>query len=161
MLPIQIRTGLLSLLLVSTSALAVDHAPSHDHHKPSAGLHLNQGQRWVTDAPLRQGMSGIREALIIAVHADTAHPLSAAEAGKLADAIRTQTDYLIANCVLTPKADAVLHVLLGQLLEGAEALRQNPANEAALHHIITALKDYPVYFNHEGWKPVTTATPAS
>jgi len=159
MLPKQIRTGLLSLLLVSTSALAVDRMPSHDHHKPSIGLHLNQGQRWATDAPLRQGMSNVREALILAVHADTTHPLSAAEADKLADAIRTQADYLVANCVLAPEADAVLHVLLGQLLEGAESLRLKPTDEAGLHNIITALKDYPAYFKHEGWKPVTTTTP--
>ena len=160
MLPYQIRTGLLSLLLVSTSALAVDRMPSHEHEPPSAGLQLNQGQRWSTDSHLRLGMSGIREAVISAVHVDTTHTLSAAEAGKLADTIQTQVDYLVAYCVLTPKADAVLHVLLGQLLEGADTLRKNPADETALHHIITALKDYPVYFEDADWKPVTTTAPA-
>lgn len=160
MSPFLIRTGLLSLLLVSFPAAAVDRMPAHDHQLPPEGLHLNQGQRWATNAPLRQGMSGIREAVVGAIHADTSRPLTTAEAGKLADAIRTQVDYLVAYCVLAPEADAVLHVLLGQLLEGAEGLRANPSDEAALHRIIQALKDYPVYFEHADWKPVTTPTPA-
>lgn len=163
MSPFLIRTGLLSVLLVSlpVSVAAVDRMPAHDHHLPPEGLHLNQGQRWASNAPLRQGMNGIREAVVAAVHADTTQPLTAAEAGKLADAIQSQVNYLVAHCVLTPLADATLHVLLGQLLEGAAALRANPADEAALHRIISALKDYPEYFDHEGWKPVTTDTPAS
>lgn len=155
-----LRTGLLPLLLMSASALAVDRMPVHDHHLPPAGLHLNQGQRWATNAPLRQGMGGIRDAVVGAIHADTSRPLTPAEAGKLADTIRTRVDYLVAYCVLPPDADAVLHVLLGQLLEGAEALRKNPADETALHRLVTALKDYPVYFDHDGWRPVTTPTPA-
>lgn len=160
MLPHLIRAGLLSLALLPPAALAVDRMPAHDHHLPPEGLHLNQGQRWATNAALRQGMGGIREAVMRAVHADAGHGLTAAEAKRLADAIRTQADYLVAYCVLAPEADAVLHVLLGKLLGGAEALRRDPADEAALHGIIEALKEYPVYFDHEGWQPVTTASPA-
>lgn len=157
----MIRMTALALLLASSTALAVDRMPSsHDHHVAPEGLHLNQGQRWASNAPLRQGMSGIRAAVVKAVHADTTQPLAAADAASLADAIRTQVDYLVAHCVLPPQADATLHVLLGQLLEGAEALRADPADEAALHRIIQALKEYPVYFDHADWKPVTTPTPA-
>lgn len=155
------RTGLLllSLLLSAYPAAAVDRMPAHDHLHPES-LHLNQGQRWPTNAALRQGMGGIRDAVIGAVHADTSRELTAAEAGKLADAIRTQADYLVAHCVLAPEADATLHALLGQLLAGAEALRANPADEEALHRIIQALKEYPVYFDHEGWRSVTSPLPA-
>lgn len=160
MLPILTRAGLLLLVLASPAAVAVDRLPVHDHHPPSGGLHLNHGQRWATNPPLRQGMNGIREAVASTVHADAARALTPREANRLADAIRRQVDYLVAYCVLAPEADAVLHVLLGQLLEGAEALRRDPADEAALHLILSALKDYPAYFDHEGWRPVTTAAPA-
>lgn len=160
MSPLLIRTGLLLLALVSPAAVAVERMPAHDHHPPSAGLHLNHGQRWATDAALRQGMGGIREAVVSAVHAAAARPLTAVEANRLADAIRDQVDYLVANCRLAPEADAVLHVLIGQLLQGADALRRRPADEAALHRILQALKEYPAYFDHDGWKPVTTASSA-
>lgn len=160
MSPLQIRTGLLSLLLAALPAAAVDRMPSHDHHLPAEGAQLNHGQRWPSNAPLRQGMTAIREAVIQALHADTTQPLSAAEANRLADTIRTQVDYLVAHCVLAPAADATLHVLLGKLLQGAEGLRGNPADEAALAAIVSALKDYPAYFDHADWKPVTTPTPA-
>lgn len=159
MLPLTIRAALLSLALSSPAALAVDRMPSHNHHLPPAGLHLDHGQRWETNAVLRQGMGGIREALMGAMHADAGGPLTAAAANRLADAIRTQVDYLVANCVLAPEADAVLHVLLGKLLEGAAGLRHDPADEAALQDIIQALKDYPVYFDDAGWKPVTAPAP--
>ena len=160
MSPLQIRTGLLSLLLASFPAAAVDRMPAHDHHLPAEGPQLNHGQRWQSNAPLRQGMTAIREAVIRALHANSSQPLSAAEANRLADTIRTQVDYLVAQCVLAPEADATLHALLGQLLAGAEALRANPADEEALHRIIQALKEYPVYFDHEGWRSVTSPLPA-
>lgn len=160
MSPFLIRTGLLTLLLGSFPAAAVDRMPAHDHPLPPEGLHLNQGQRWETNAALRQGMGSIRDAVVGAVHANAPGPLSPAEAGKLADVIHAQTNYLVAYCVLAPEADAVLHALLGELLAGAEALRANPADEAALHRIVQALKDYPVYFDHAGWKPVTSSAPA-
>lgn len=159
MSPLQIRTGLLSLLLAAFPAAAVDRMPSHHHHLPAEGPQLNHGQRWASNAPLRQGMTAIREAVVQALHADTSRALSAAEANRLADTIRTQVDYLVAYCVLAPEPDAALHGLLGKLLEGAEGLRQNPADEAALDAIVTALKEYPVYFDHAGWKPVTSSHP--
>lgn len=157
MSPRLLRTALLTLVLVPPAAVAVDRVPAHDHHVPPGGLHLNHGQRWATTAPLRQGMGGIREAVLAAMPAATAQPLTAAEADRLADAIRTQVDYLVAHCVLAPEADAVLHVLLGELLEGAAALRRNPADADALPRIVAALREYPRYFADENWKPLTRA----
>lgn len=155
-----LHAGLLSLLLAAPAAQAVDPAHAHDHHAPAKGLHLDHGRRWATDPALRQGMSAIRDAVVAAVHADRARPLSAAEATRLADAIQGQVDFLVANCRLAPEADAVLHVLIGQMLEGAGALRRHPADDAALQRIVHALKEYPDYFEHEGWRPVTSAAPA-
>lgn len=152
-----LRTSLLSLLLSTPAAVAVEHAPAHGDHAGAGGLHLNQGQRWATNAALRQGMGRIRDAAT--AHADAGRPMTAAEATRLAEAIRKQADYLVTHCVLAPEADAVLHVLLGRLLEGAGALQHNPADAAALQRIHAALQDYPVYFDHEGWRPATAAAP--
>lgn len=145
--------GLLVLVLAAPLAAAGDPPSSHVHRAPAAALHLDHGRRWATTPPLRQGMNGIRKAVAEAVPTPP-RALTAVEAKRLADAIRLQVDYLVANCVLAPEADAALHVLLGQMLEGAQALRRNPADEAALHGILAALNDYPAYFDHPGWQPV-------
>tara|TARA_R110002110_G_scaffold147570_3_gene338144 strand:- start:10678 stop:10896 length:219 start_codon:yes stop_codon:yes gene_type:complete len=37
----------------------------------------------------------------------------------LASKVLGQTDFMIENCKLEPKADAQLHIVLGQIIEGA------------------------------------------
>lgn len=158
LLPRIIQAGLLALVMATSSAAAIAGSPAsgHEaHHLPLSGLMLNGEARWSTDTALRSGMNGIREAVVSTLHGAGERPMTAQEATVLADTIQNQISYMIANCKLAPQADAVLHVLLGQLLEGAAALKQNPADTAALHTIIEALKNYPVYFDHPDWKPVT------
>lgn len=141
-------------LLAAPVALAAAGADSHDHSRHGPGLHLNHGQRWATNPALRQGMAALRGEVAQALQAAASRPLTATEANRLADAIRGQVDYLVANCVLVPEADGVLHVLLGRMLEGAAALRRRPGDGAALRGIAAALEEYPVYFDHGGWTPL-------
>lgn len=156
--PRIIQAGLLALVMTTSSAAAIAGSPAsgHEaHHLPPSGLMLNGEARWSTDTALRSAMNGIREAVVSTLHGAGERPMTAQQATALADTIQNQISYMIANCKLAPQADAVLHVLLGQLLEGAAALKQNPADTAALQTIIEALKNYPVYFDHPDWKPVT------
>ncbi|MDI1301749.1 MAG: hypothetical protein PSX71_07585 [bacterium] len=150
------RIGLLSLLLLGATAAAVDRLPEKGGaHVPPAGLVLNEGRRWGTNQPLRAGMGGIREAVFKTYHAAGKRPLNAKEGLALAEAIQNQIGYLVAYCTLAPQADAVLHILLERLEEGAAALKQNPADAKGRELILSALRNYPVYFDHPGWKPVT------
>jgi len=128
-----------------------DHAHEHEAHA-TAGLTLNDGARWATDEPLRIGMQRIRDAAAPAIDAG-AHSLSADAARVLAAAVREQVNFLVANCKLEPKADAVLHVLIAELLGGAEALERDPHAEGGLPRIERALLQYPEYFEHAGWTP--------
>jgi hypothetical protein len=61
---------------------------------------------------------------------------------------------MVANCKLDPEADANLHIILEQILEGAEALqgkeKKNP--RAGANRVVAALNDYGKYFDHPGWK---------
>ena len=158
LLPRIIQAGLLALVMSASSATAIAGSPAlgHEGHQfPPSGLMMNGEARWSTDTALRSGMNGIREAVVRTLHGAGERPMTAEEATALTDTIQNQISYMIANCKLAPQADAVLHVLLGQLLEGAAALKQNAADAAALHTIIGALKNYPVYFDHPDWKPVT------
>ena len=144
----------ISLLLSSQSLYAETGESGHDHghHGESdSTLSLNEGEKWKTDAPLRQGMQKINHAfmsLAPAFHNDT---LTKPEAVQLAKSINQQVDYLIANCKLEPKADTSLHVLISELLEGASVVSKQPLSMQGMPRIHKALMQYPDYFDHSGW----------
>lgn len=135
--------------LLMAPPVHAQHAHEHEAHA-TAGLTLNNGARWATDEPLRIGMQRIRDAAAPAINAGL-HSLSTEVAKALAGAVRGQVSYLVANCKLEPKADAVLHVLIAELLGGAEALEQDPHAEGGLPRIERALAQYPEYFEHPGF----------
>lgn len=129
---------------------AADHSHGHDEHA-AAGLSLDQGKKWQTDAPLRQGMLSIKDAAMKAAGAFHHDALTKPDAEKLAKHVNDQVAYLVANCKLEPQADATLHVLIGEMLQGAEILSKKPLSADGLPKIIKTLQMYPDYFNHPGW----------
>ena len=156
---ITVPAAALLMLAVGVTAATLPfpvHA-QHDHGhdaQATAGLTLNDGARWATDEPLRIGMQRMRDAAAPALAAEP-HTLSQKDAAALATAIRDQVSYLVANCRLEPRADATLHVLIAELLGGAGEIERDPASNEGLPRISHALQQYPEYFDHPGWKPVT------
>ena len=139
--PIQAETGV------------IDHH-NHDTHAAS-GLSLDHGKKWQTDAPLRKGMQSINDAVKKAVPAFHHDVLTSKEAEQLAKQVNDQVTYLVTNCKLEPQADAVLHVLIGELLSSAEKLSKDPLSNRGMPGLVKVLQLYPVYFDHQGWKGVT------
>lgn len=138
------------ILLAETGI--TDHQHSHSHDQQAAsGLTLDQGEKWKTDVPLRQGMQSINEAAMNAVPAYHNQTLTKIEGEKLAKDINDQVNYMVANCKLEPAADATLHVLIGDLLTAAAEVKKNPLSQQGLPHIVRALQLYPDYFDHQGW----------
>lgn len=150
--------SILALALAGVGAVALLHLygpAEHGHGQHAASeLVLNDGKRWATDAPLRQGLERIRDAAIPVVAASSARPLTKDEASALSSAIKDQVQFLVENCKLEPKADAALHVLLNDFLEGAGALATDPTSKPALERVVKALDLYPQYFDHQGWRPL-------
>lgn len=149
----------LVIALAGAGAIALLHlfGPAehgHGQHGMSE-LVLNDGKRWATDAPLRQGLERVRNAVAPIVAASAARPLTKDEATALSGAIKDQVQFLVENCKLEPKADAALHVLLNDFLQGADALAADPASKAALERVVKALELYPQYFDHQNWQPLT------
>jgi len=148
--------GFVLLLATAAPALA-QHAHDHD---PSAAavaqLVLDDSRKWPTDAPLRTGMSVIREAFEAdhpAIHAGTE---SDGQYAALAARIQSQVDSIVANCRLPPAADAQLHLVIADLLAGASLMRgEDPARTrhdgAARVH--GALRAYAEYFDDPGVTP--------
>jgi hypothetical protein len=101
---------------------------SHEHGHPTTGaavaqLRLDNGQKWPTDEPLRSGVGSIRAAF------DADHPAiyagteTDAQYDVLATRIETDVNGIVAKCKLPPAADANLHLVIVDLLQGATLMR--------------------------------------
>lgn len=152
---------LLVVALVATAPLVAHAQHEHEGHRMHdqggalvQNLQLDQGKKWPTDASLRTGMANIRAAF------DADHP--AIHAGResdeayaaLADRIEKEVSQIVANCRLAPAADAQLHYVVGDLLQGVGLMRGgDPAKTrhdgAALVH--GALIAYGKFFDDPQW----------
>jgi hypothetical protein len=74
----------------------------------------------------------------------------------LAGRIEAQIESIVANCKLPPAADASLHLVIADLMQGVSVMRGGDPERtrhdgAALVH--GALEAYGTYFDDPGWKP--------
>ncbi len=142
-------------LAFGAPALAANEAHDHGHAAGEAKLMLNHGQKWQTDAPLRQGMENMRAAIageLKTIHADKA---SAAQYEALAARLEGEVAYVVQNCKLDPEADAQLHLVIAEVLGGAAAMQgkeQGMARRAGAVRVVKALNEYGRYFEHPGWR---------
>lgn len=151
---------LLPLLLACTpqpEQSAENHAPQASHPdshaaeaSPSAAHAAAESMMaakpvpangWSTDAPLRQGMGRIRLSVGALEHYELGH-MGAEQAVEMAVNIERDVNFLIANCKLDPDADAALHGIIAKLLKGAQALKTNPADLAAIAPMRDAMVEY-------------------
>ena len=120
-------------------------------------LVLDHGKKWQTDKPLRQGMGNIRAALasdLKAIHANKATPQ---QYKALAGRIESEVAGIVQNCKLEPEADAQLHIVVAELLAGAEAMQGKEKGvkpRAGAERVAKALNAYGEHFDHAGWKRI-------
>lgn len=133
------------------------HEHQHEHGASPATLQLNAGKKWETDAALRQAMGEIRQALAGALHEIHENRLPAKGYGKLAHIVEHEVGNIVANCKLTAEADAQLHVVVADLLAGAERmagkLKGGKRQDGAVQ-VVGALDKYATYFDDPGFKPI-------
>jgi len=151
----KVLVGVCGLLFfIGTGHVHAEPGESHHHghaQHSAAGLLLNNGKRWKTDAPLRQGMQQIKVATMAATNAFHNDALTGADARKLSLKISEQVNYLIKNCQLEPEADATLHVLLSDFLGAAEIIKVDPLSSEGMPIMVKTLIAYPRYFDHPDW----------
>lgn len=133
------------LLALALPAAAHDHA----HRAGTAVAATTPVQRWNTDAPLREGMGRIRHAVDALQHYEHGH-IGPEQAVQLAAGIERDVGFIVAHCKLEPRADAALHPILGALMHGAQALKANPTELAAIPPMRSALHDYARQFDDPG-----------
>lgn len=147
--------AVLSLAVASLPAAAAEHR--HEHGAAPATLELNNGKKWETDAPLRKGMENIRGAMQAALSDIHGNKLSAAGYGALAKKVNGEVNDIVTNCKLEPKADAQLHLVIADILEGVEVM-QGKAKKVrrpdGAVKVLGALEKYDSHFEHPGWQPL-------
>lgn len=159
------NTRTLVLVLATAFSTAVTlPALAAEHHSHSHGAHaeaptrltLDNGRKWKTDAPLRNGMQEIRAALEGAHGHD--RDISPAQYKALGMTLERNIAAIVMNCKLEPAADANLHVIIGELNAAANAFRgDSPAEaEKALQRAARATRDYARYFEHPGFMKATS-----
>lgn len=149
-------SALLACLALSLSLPA--HAEKHDHHSHGSNepekLQLNAGKKWTTDQHLRQTMGEINQAMSEALPRIHKNQFTEGDYQALAATVSQKVAYAVEHCKLAPKADAMLHLIIADLLGGAEVME---GKQAASRHdgavqVMQALQAYGKYFQHPGWK---------
>lgn len=154
----QMAASLASAALLSVGAQqAMAQHHDHAHEKAAqAQLTLNKGQKWVTDDNLRLGMSRIRDALTAQLPSIRAGKATTKQYRAVAQQTNEQIEFMVQKCKLEPAADAMLHLLLADIIAGAEAMQQKKGNDArkGAEKIAHTLEKYGAYFEHPGWQGI-------
>ncbi len=133
-------------------------AEDHHHHGQNSTavqrLQLNGGQKWATDAALRQSMDGINQAMATALPLIHKDRFSDSDYAALASTINRKVGYAIEHCKLDAKADAMLHLVIAELMAGAEMMegKTTAARHDGAARVRRALESYGKYFQHPNWK---------
>ncbi len=152
------KKSIAAAMLAACLSVGVQIAFAQDHHAHhgggSAKLTLNEGKKWATDDNLRQGMTNIRDALAAELPSIHDGKVSTGQYHALAKKVNDQITFMVQNCKLDKEADAMLHLILAELIAGADAMasQNNKASHLGAEKIAHALEDYAAYFDHPGWR---------
>lgn len=140
---------------------ALDAAPADaqkgaDEHAAhaTAGAPALPSTPWASDAPLREGMRRMHQAVVTLGHAENGH-LDATQTTAAAQHVQDAANYMITNCKLAPEPDAALHGVLATLMTGAAAIKGDPANTTPVASMRDAVALYPRMFEDAKWQADT------
>lgn len=152
---VGLTLGLAAGTVTAAAAAAPQH--EHDHGGGATALMLDNGAKWAIDAPLSRAMTHIRNAVqaeLDAIHADR---LPKEKYLALAETISGEVAYMVENCKLEPEADAQLHLVIADLLEGVAAMEGKTAHGSPRDgavKVVGALDDYATYFDDPQFEPI-------
>lgn len=146
----------LALMVAGGAVQAAEPGHAGEEAHGATRLQLNQGRKWETDAPLRQGMAALRASVAEQLGAIHKGKLGAEQAQALGARIDTEVAAIVAQCKLEPRADAVLHLIIADLLAASEVLqgKHKGSRAAAARKVVAALNNYGRYFDDPQWKPL-------
>jgi len=146
-------TGMV-LSMATVPALAAESSDSHDHGHGATELRLNNGSKWAIDAPLSLAMGNIRNAMDKEIDAIHSNQLAEEKYAALSKNINSEVAYMVENCELEPEADAQLHLIINDLVEGSTMMENKPSAQDGAVRVIGAIGDYATYFDDPNFKPM-------
>lgn len=147
-------SALVFIFLASITTPALAHEEAHEHGAAAQTLQLNNGQKWATDESLRQGMSRIQAAFSAEFPAIFSGKMTMQGYAALAQKIQAEIATIVQSCKLDKQADAMLHLVLAELIAGADAMSgKNSAMKPreGAQGVAQALDNYAEHFDHPGW----------
>lgn len=146
-------TGMV-LSLLGATAIAAPANNDHDHSDGVAELRLDNGSKWAIDAPLSRAMTNIRNAVDKDYEAIHSNQLADEKYAALATKVTNEVAYMVENCNLEPEADAQLHLIIVDLMEGSTAMESKANAQDGAVKVIGAIGKYVTYFNDPDFKPI-------
>lgn len=153
-LSIWLLTGLLH-----AAPLQADQAPHHHHGDDEVltMLVLNDGAKWPVDTVLSEAMLRLRAQLL--THLDDIHHkrFTAPQYQQFAQVLQQEVNHIVANCKLTPEADAQFHLVLAAMMRSQQAMAANEltTQRQGAVKLLRALQRYAEYFNDDAFLPIT------
>lgn len=138
-----------SLSYAETHA-GTDAHEGHQQGANAAALQLNTGSQWQTDAPLRKAMATLRQDLLPLLSTIHQDQLTSDRYDTLAVSVNDQVTYMIDNCQLEADADAQLHLIIAELMSGANTMQgkvESQARRDGAIKVVGALNNYATYFD--------------
>ena len=152
-LSIVMLAGLLS------AAPCLAEPDQHHHHGddevPSL-LVLNQGAKWPVDEVLSAAMLRLRAGLVRNLDAIHHKRFSTPQYQQLAKKLQQEINHIVANCDLTPEADAQFHLILAAMLQRQQAMAtgDEARQRQGAVHLFNALQRYPEFFKDDVFLPI-------
>ena len=149
--------SLIAILISSPTALVLAAETTHQHEQgaATAKLHLKDGKKWQTDDVLRQSMVSMKDAFAPRLPAIHENKLDAKSYDELAVKVNAEVANIVKNCHLEKDADEMLHLVIADMLAGAEAMSgkdQKVTRQAGAVQVVHSLDSYGKYFDHPGWQ---------
>lgn len=147
------RILLVSTLVLSlgSTASASDSHQSHEHHKAAAtsvNSEVKPGTKFTADDTLKPRMEKILTTMKTLHESGNSKKVGKVKAaGKV---VKETVQDIFKNCKLEPAADAAIHPILAEMLEGAELLKKGKGDEGH-EKVHQALLKYEELFVHQGW----------
>jgi len=152
----EINMKLIKTIII-LSLFARIHAFAEDisHHHHSAHV-LNDkttakpSKKFIADQSLLKRMNTIQQTMM-ALHKNDSSERKKEYLSEIGGKIEFTVQDIFKNCKLAPDADAAIHPILADILDGASQLKRGQGKEGH-KKIHNALLKYEDYFDQAGWK---------
>lgn len=151
-LPILLLTGLLNGAPLQAEQV-------HHHHPDEDVLNmlvLNNGTKWPVDTVLSEAMLRLRAQLL--THLDDIHHkrFTAPQYQQFSQVLQQEVNHIVANCKLTPEADAQFHLVLAAMMQSQQAMAKDDVDlqRQGAVQLLRALQRYPDYFQDDAFLPL-------